>query len=73
MLVESSDAEEDAEIAKEPVFVYESWLEEQARKKGLDTGMEETPADEGLVESGNMETQEAELLLKQAAKRPAGK
>ena len=33
VLVESSDAEEDAAIAKEPQYVYESWLDETARKQ----------------------------------------
>ena len=33
VLAESSDAEEDAELEKKPLFVYESWLAEAARKK----------------------------------------
>lgn len=33
VLVESSDAEEDAEIAKETLYVYESWLDEAAREQ----------------------------------------
>ena len=33
VLAESSDPEEDAELEKKPVYVYESWLMETARKK----------------------------------------
>lgn len=33
VLAASSDAEEDTELEKKPLFVYESWLAEAARKK----------------------------------------
>ena len=33
VLVESSDPEEDAELEKRPLYIYESWLLETARKE----------------------------------------
>jgi len=33
VLAESSDKEEDEELAKKPLYIYESWVQEAARKK----------------------------------------
>ena len=65
ILVESSDPEDDEELSKQRLYIYESWLQETARKQGLVTRDDGRGKNVSACSSG-METQEAEALLMQA-------